>query len=489
MRILTQVFVLFALSNLNAQISFYKLYSGNGYDKGEGIVQLEDSSYIITGSSSSWEGSSQAFLLKIDSVGNYKWSQNFGGPESETGKRVLYNKDLGFYIAGFTNSFGAGDFDAYLVRTNLSGEKIWEKNYGKSTHWERVNDAIMDADSNIVLIGETINLNNGNSDILIIKTTKNGDTLWTRTLGGEGEDVAKSIVNFNENYLIGGHYFVSDSNLIKGFIIELNSSGNVVRWDMIGHKSGNYSINDLSIGVNKVYVAGNRIVSSTNNDAYTGIYDFSGQLINHYTITDGSDIRNERFMQISYNPIKNKVAMGYQTINPSTYQDNFDVILAYFDPTELYWMNQFQSINNQGLDEINDIIPTSDGGYIAIGSSQNTGLANFTFNGGTHIYALKVDKNDAYPTTQNNYVLNQLVSVAIKSEILKGKVYPNPFNGEFTIELDGNESTKAVLLNNLGQELNSFDFEGTITYSTSHLKSGTYFLRIGNSVTKLVKLD
>jgi len=100
-----------------------------------------------------------------------------------------------------------------------------------------------------------------------------------------------------------------------------------------------------------------------------------------------------------------------------------------------------------------------------------------------------VDNNAVYPTTQNNYVLNQLVGVKINSEILKGKVYPNPFKNKCTIELEGNEQTKAILLNNLGQEMEVFNFQSSYTFSTTHLSSGTYFLKIGNSVTKMVKVD
>ena len=70
MRILIS-FIILCVSLLSyGQNSFFKLYSGSGYDRGEGIVQLEDSSYVITGSSSSWSESSQAFLLKIDAEGN-----------------------------------------------------------------------------------------------------------------------------------------------------------------------------------------------------------------------------------------------------------------------------------------------------------------------------------------------------------------------------------------------------------------------------------
>jgi hypothetical protein len=489
MRILTILSFLILQNIVFGQIAFYKLYSGNGYDKGEGIVQLEDSSYVITGSSSSWEGSSQAFLLKIDSLGNYLWSQQLGGPESEEGKRVLYNKDLGFYVAGFTNSFGAGNFDAYLVKTDLNGEKIWEKTYGKTTHWERVNDAVMALDSGIIMVGESTNLNTGNTDVMIIKTDKDGDTLWTKNMGTIGEDRANTIIKLNDNYLIGGQYFIPDSNMVKGFILELSDLGEILRFDTISHKTGNYSVNDLSLGINQIYVAGHREISSINHDAYAGVYDFSGNIINQYTTNDNGEIRNEKFRQIAFNTLKNKVAIGYQVINSSTYQDNFDIVLAYFDPTELYWLNQFQSINNEGLDQVNEIIPTSDGGYISVGSSENTGLANFTINGGTHIYTLKVDKNANYPTTQNNYTLNQLVGIEINSEKLKGKVYPNPFKDEFTIELEGGENSIATLLNNLGQDIATFNFHSAITYSTSFLSSGTYFLKIGNSVTKLVKLN
>ncbi|MFM8242588.1 MAG: hypothetical protein ACKN86_07265, partial [Crocinitomicaceae bacterium] len=83
------LFAVFAFSGFS-QISFYKLYSGTGYDKGEGVVQLADSSYTITGSSSSWSGNSDAFLLHLDSLGNYKWSRNYGGDEADIGRRVLF---------------------------------------------------------------------------------------------------------------------------------------------------------------------------------------------------------------------------------------------------------------------------------------------------------------------------------------------------------------------------------------------------------------
>jgi hypothetical protein len=101
---------------------------------------------------------------------------------------------------------------------------------------------------------------------------------------------------------------------------------------------------------------------------------------------------------------------------------------------------------------------------------------------------MKIGANDVFPVT-TDAVIGQLVGIEINSEILKGKVYPNPFKDEFTIALEGAENSNATLLNNLGQEIASFEFKSTFTFSTSFLKSGNYLLKIGNTFTKLVKLD
>ena len=126
------IFLLLLANSSYGQINFFKLYSDAGDDYGEGIVQLNDSSYAVTGSSSSFFGSgSEAFLMKIDSAGNYLWSNHYGGPETDVGRRVLYKENVGFYIAGHTNSYGNGGYDFYLVKTDESGNLEWEKSYGK----------------------------------------------------------------------------------------------------------------------------------------------------------------------------------------------------------------------------------------------------------------------------------------------------------------------------------------------------------------------
>lgn len=133
---------------------FFKYFSGTGYDTGQGIAQLEDSSYIITGLSGSFGENSEAFLLKLSKAGQYQWSNHYGGNEADWGRRVLYNQDLGYYIVGNSNSYSSGDYDALVVKTDLLGNQLWSKTYGTG-NWEQINDAVFASDSGIVMVGSS----------------------------------------------------------------------------------------------------------------------------------------------------------------------------------------------------------------------------------------------------------------------------------------------------------------------------------------------
>jgi hypothetical protein len=180
MQILIKIaFLLLPIMSIG-QISFYKHYADNGFDFAQGVVQLEDSSYVITGSSGSYASHSEAFLMHVDSTGNWLWSNHYGGPETDWGQRVLYKKNFGYFIAGYSNSFGIGDYDFYLVKVDENGQEEWSNTYG-SDGWDKVMDAVMLRDTGVVMIGERQNGSYG-LDMYIVRTDKNGDTLWTRTL-------------------------------------------------------------------------------------------------------------------------------------------------------------------------------------------------------------------------------------------------------------------------------------------------------------------
>jgi len=483
MRVLILLFSLLISATSFAQISFYKLYSGSGYDKGEGIVQMADSSYVLTGSSSSWGQSQQAFLLAVDSLGNYKWSQSYGGPETDQGKRVLHISGDGFVVAGISNSFGAGDYDAFLFKTDEQGNQLWTKNIPFPNAWEKINDAVLTADSGVVMVGELLPLTNSNADMYIVRTNKMGDTLWTKRWGSDGEDKLNAVLNRNGNFILAGQVYVQDSSMIKGFLCEIDGNGNVLWADTISDKPGEYVINDISLGTDKIFLTGYSKLS-TRNDVYFGVYDFTGQLFSQYTIV-ASD-RTQRGNQLIYNAIKNKVAVAYQTINASTFQDDYDLIHAYFDVPNLYWLGQFNSINKLGADDVGEIVATSDGGFISVGYAVSSDQAQLTSDGGSHIYLNKVDQNDVFPSTTSSFALNHLVEIK-ENEVFEGVIYPNPTQEVLHVHFSKSGTHSYELCSIDGTFIQAGKLQQMDSIDVSELPEGMYLLRIGNAVTRFVK--
>lgn len=490
MRILISFFIISFSWFSYGQNNFFKMYSGSGYDRGEGIVQLEDSSYVVTGSSSSWGESSQAFLLKIDTAGNYLWSNNYGGPESEKGRRVLYNADLGFYIAGFSNSFGSGDFDAYLVKTDLNGNKLWEKTYG-TQNWERINDAVWTKDSTILMVGEVQGTNTTASDILIIHADKNGDTLWTKTFGSIGEDRANTIIQVEDSlFYVGGEMFIPDSNLVKGFILKMNALGNIIWQDTITDLAGKYGVSDLSLGPNKIYVIGFREVNPEKFDGYSSIFDLDGNLINQYTMEDLNPIVSTYFSEVSFLTSQNKIVIAYGKKLSGFEEDYYDIFVANFDGINLSYLNEAHGIINEGLDEAGQLLVTNDGAYVLVGTNSSTGDFANTSNGGSHIYVMKVGANNVFPVTYNVNTLNQLVEIENLGNKIQANIAPNPFKEEITISLSTLIPIQGIIYNALLEEVVRFEILGETTIQTGNLSQGTYFVKLGDGYyQKIIKVN
>ena len=93
---------------------------GSGF--GRTIQQTEDGGYIIAGSIYSNENNSQdVWLIKTDSQGTEEWNKTYGGIEWEYGHFVSQTTDGGYIITGSTESYGNGEKDMLLIKTDSEG--------------------------------------------------------------------------------------------------------------------------------------------------------------------------------------------------------------------------------------------------------------------------------------------------------------------------------------------------------------------------------
>ncbi|MDG2440820.1 MAG: T9SS type A sorting domain-containing protein [Crocinitomicaceae bacterium] len=475
MRILiTITLVVSATISFGQVSSFFKLYSDQGDDSGHGIVELLDSSYAVTGSSSSFIGGvgSQAFLLKIDSTGGFEWSKNYGGPESEVGRRIMHIDNIGYYIAGYTNSYGNGGYDYYLLKTDLSGNILWEKTYG-DFGWERVHDAVLARDSGVIMIGETSSSFPENKDMWIVRTDQNGDTLWTMRLGDEnGDDVLESIDQATDStYYAAGYTYDPILDQTFAFSMHLHENGTVYWTDNMG-ADGDYYFHGITMDTanNELVAVGHHVpLGETRKDQFFARIGLAGAEIGWYTNPLARDQMNT--MVTTYG------IAGYRMIGLSKFDDSSvdeaeDVSLHMYTQALAHLTTVF-SVNFPGQDDMGQVVPTQDGGTISTGRTNSQGDTI----GVNHIFVAKVGMWNDSPSTIIPHDIQTVVSVEEDDMIEYLEVYPNPSNGIITLSSSLQDEVSVEIYSGLGALMSKMNMYGSITMDVSNYSAGIYYIK------------
>ncbi|MHA1979316.1 MAG: hypothetical protein ACW98I_20615, partial [Candidatus Hodarchaeales archaeon] len=116
----------------NGLMIWSHIYGRSGEDVAKDVIQTVDGGFVIAGSTSSQgTGNSDAWLIKTDENGVIEWTQTYGGLEDDGAEAIIQTTDEGFALAGFTRSYGAGDSDAWLIKTDKNGIIEWNQSYGE----------------------------------------------------------------------------------------------------------------------------------------------------------------------------------------------------------------------------------------------------------------------------------------------------------------------------------------------------------------------
>ncbi|MFQ5821434.1 MAG: hypothetical protein ACE5I5_15730 [Candidatus Heimdallarchaeota archaeon] len=115
------------------------------------------------------EGKSDAWLVKTDARGESQWTRTYGGADIENAFSGIQTADGGFALAGYTESYGAGERDAWLVKTNIWGVGQWNRTYG-GPHMDSIYSVIETTDGGFTLAGTTDSYGTGGWDALVVKT-------------------------------------------------------------------------------------------------------------------------------------------------------------------------------------------------------------------------------------------------------------------------------------------------------------------------------
>lgn len=152
-----------------------RTFGGPAEETARGVVPLADGRFLIAGWTESFgHGNKDIYLIWVDSLGNCLDEAYLGGVNDDVANAIKPISDGSFVIAGYTESFGAGGHDVYLIKIDSSGSVLWEKTFG-GTSSDGAYDVTEAADGGLFIVGWTFSYSRGYSDIYIIKTDANGE--------------------------------------------------------------------------------------------------------------------------------------------------------------------------------------------------------------------------------------------------------------------------------------------------------------------------
>ncbi len=183
-------------------------------------------------------GSSDAYILKLDSDGNFIWAESIGGESNDGGSALSLDSDFNVYVTGiFTGTVdfnsGEGEFlltpvnggDSYILKLDSDGNFIWAKSVGGESS-DNGQSIYLDSDSNLYTVGyfqgtvdfdsseEEFLLTSGeNGDSYILKLDSNGNFIWAGNIGGESNDGGYPytiLISGNNIYIAVEAYGISD---------------------------------------------------------------------------------------------------------------------------------------------------------------------------------------------------------------------------------------------------------------------------------------
>jgi hypothetical protein len=241
----------------NGRQQWLKVYGGDEDDICEGTIEMPNGDFVFAGITASWGvvGRRHVYFVRTNSSGDTVWTKNYGGTGTEYGYSITGMAKGGFLAAGFSNSWGSGEEDGWLLRLNDNGDTLWTRLYknGGNTRFYKILPAL---DNGFMLAGFTTQTKTCKTQGLIVKLDAEGNELWKKTYGDTAQRIAfhDAVQLPNGNFIFAGSDFESDTTG-NAYILATDEKGNTISSQLCG---GNYSLANCvaAQGNNSFLIAG-----------------------------------------------------------------------------------------------------------------------------------------------------------------------------------------------------------------------------------------
>jgi hypothetical protein len=295
-----------------------------------------------------------------------EWNRTFGESDDNWGPLAQQTSDGGYIITGSTASYGSGKSDILLLKTDRNGTKLWNKTFGGSED-DASYSVQQKRDGSYIIIGIATYHNSGKYYVLLIKTDSDGNKLWEKTFSRSEDDFYNSFQQTSDGgYIIAGYTGVmeSDGSGMHAQLIKTDSNGDML-WDR-------------TIGGTNASVG--HSVQQTSDGGYiiSGTMEFNGLGFDIFLIktdNNGNELWNRTFKplaglnDLAVGPVRQTNDGGYIITSTMDSRDSGKYVIRLIKTDSngnMLWDKTFGNTGDCGWPM--SIQQTSDGGYMIISS-------------------------------------------------------------------------------------------------------------------------
>ncbi len=208
----------------DSKVYAMRFYGGEEDEIFNSIIAVKDG-YVLAGKSETWgHGRFDAYVVKIDKSGKQRFARVFGYKYDEDAKQIIESNDGGYILIGTTDSDVNMRRDIFVVKLSSNGKRLWQYHYG--TREEDEGFSITRAHGGgYILAGYTKDTKEFDKDVYLIKIDENGNALWERRYGGSRDDVALKIKTIEDGYVIVGYKESAQTFSKDMYILKVDKNG------------------------------------------------------------------------------------------------------------------------------------------------------------------------------------------------------------------------------------------------------------------------
>ncbi len=444
-----------------SQTYFQKVYQSSPYNQeGQDVLPMTDGGYLIAGyTSNSTINDCDVYVIKTDALGNLVWTKTYGGNKPDFPYHMLATNDGNYFLVGYSQSYGGGDYDILLIKIDTAGNLLWTKTYGGNGN-DMARDVISTSDGNYMIVGWSNSPGLADQNANLIKIDPAGTVIWSKLYGGSANDYGNCVKQTSDGgFIMVGQTFSFGSPGGDAYLVKTNANGDTTWTKRFG---GAYSDEGYYITVNPdgSYVFLVRDSSTAGKDIDVRIIktDSIGNVIWN-KVYGGNQKDTPKMIQPTSDGgyIVGAISRSFGWVNPDMW------ILKLNNTGDTTWTRHYGGSQNEHCYAIREL---PDGSYIATGKTASFG-PDFD-----PIF-LKLNPNGTLAVGINELAVS-------KTNI---KVYPNPTNGLIKLDIGDIYPSKISIKNILGEEiyLNSV-IPNDLTLDLKGQKPGVYFL-LGESTS------